>query len=85
MLRLIGLNQTEKIGVRYSIFEVPGDIRTTESTHCISLNNKNIYERLSLIVRVNVVLNRTVVVDLLSQFTVLLFYCYHFLKRVQRR
>ena len=44
VLRLIGLNQTEKIGVRYSIFEVPGDIRTTESTHCISLNNKNIYE-----------------------------------------
>ena len=43
VLRLFGLNQTEKIGVCYSIFEVPGDIRTTESTDCTSLNNKNIY------------------------------------------
>ena len=35
-----------KIGIHYSTLELRGDIRTIESTHCTSLNNKNIYQRL---------------------------------------
>ena len=34
-----------KIGIHYSTLELLGDIRTTESTHCTSLNNKNIYPK----------------------------------------
>ena len=40
-LRLFDRNAN--IGIHYSILELCGDIRTTESTRCTSLNNKNIY------------------------------------------
>ena len=35
-------DRTVKIGIHYSILELRGDIRTTESKCCTSLNNKNI-------------------------------------------